>query len=248
MKTFWNNLRPMEKRLVFGVGVFILVLANFWVIVPHFSDWGAVQKRREKAIDTLEKYNKELNKKQPVDVAIRKLEGEGLAVPAEEQQTHFASAIQSQAAQSQITIIQTGRQQTKTNQFFLEVSQNIQVQSKESQLVDFLYNLGAGNSLIRVRDLRLHPDPPRQQLQADIRLVASYQKKAPTRVVTPAGKSSAPSSGAATNKPPAAKPPAPSTTSTAVTPPKTNQPPKFPGVPIRPGGPTNRPPFNTKKT
>ena len=246
MKSFWNNLRPMEKRLVFGVGVFVLVLANFWIIVPHFSDWGRVKDRREKAIQTLEKYNKELSQKQAIDASIRKLEGEGLAVPAEEQQSHFAGAIQSQAAQSQITIIQTGRQQTKTNQFFLELSQNIQVQAKESQLVDFLYNLGAGNSLIRVRDLRLHPDPSRQQLQGDIKLVASYQKKTPTRVVTPAGKTSTPA-GTATGKPPVAKPPA-SPTTTTTTPAKTNQPPKLPGVPIRSGGPTNRPPFNIKKT
>jgi type II secretory pathway component PulM len=242
MKSFWSNLRPMEKRLFFGVGVLILVLANFWVIVPHFSDWSRVKERREKAIHTLEMYNQKLDQRQTIDATIRKLEGEGLAVPAAEQQGHFASAIQSQAAQSQITIIQTGRQQTKTNQFFLELSQNISVQAKESQLVDFLYNLGAGNSLIRVRDLRLHPDPARQQLQGDIRLVASYQKNVPTRVVAPAGKTSTPTS-TATNKPPVAKPPTPTTTTTAA-PPKTNQPPKFPG----PGGPTNRPHFNIKKT
>jgi len=46
----------------------------------------------------------------------------------------------------------------------------------EPQLVDFLYKLGNGSSLIRVRDLSLQPDPPRQKLAADIQLVASYQK------------------------------------------------------------------------
>ena len=47
---------------------------------------------------------------------------------------------------------------------------------RKPQLVDFLYKLGAGASMIRVRDLTLQPDPPRQRLTADIRLVASYQK------------------------------------------------------------------------
>jgi len=237
MKAFWNNLRPLEKRLVFGVGVFILVLANFWIIVPHFSDWGAVQARREKALRTLDVFNKELSKKGNIEILIRTLEGEGLAVPAEEQQTHFATAIQNQAAQSQVGINQSGRQQVKTNQFFLEVSQNISVQTKESQLVDFLYNLGAGNSLIRVRDLRLHPDPPRQQLQADIRLAASYQKKATPR----------PAATSAT-KPPATKPvptPAPTTTTTS---PKTGPATKPPSIPPVQPGQTNRPKFNLKKT
>ena len=43
-------------------------------------------------------------------------------------------------------------------------------------MVDFLYKLGAGASMVRVRDLTLQPDQPRQRLTADIRLVASYQK------------------------------------------------------------------------
>ena len=42
--------------------------------------------------------------------------------------------------------------------------------------MDFLYKLGSGASMIRVRDLELQPDPPHQRLSANIRLVASYQK------------------------------------------------------------------------
>ena len=54
--------------------------------------------------------------------------------------------------------------------------QNINVLATEEQLVDFLYKLGSGASMIRVRDLELQPDPPRQHLSANIKLVASYQK------------------------------------------------------------------------
>ena len=251
---FWNNLRPLEKRLVFGVGVFILVLANFWIIVPHFSDWSAVQTRREKALQTLEVFNKELAQRQAIDAGIQKFEREGLAVPPEEQQGHFASAIQNQAAQSQVGINRTGRQQVKTNVFFLEVSQNIDVQSKESQLVDFLYNLGAGNSLIRVRDLKLNPDPARQQLQAGIRLAAAYQKKAPPKAtVTSGAKSTASPSTApttATNKPPPATKPTPTpppSATTATNSPKAGPATKPPAIPVQPGQ-TNRPKFNLKKT
>jgi hypothetical protein len=42
--------------------------------------------------------------------------------------------------------------------------------------VDFLYKLGSGASMIRVRDLELQPDAPHQHLNGNIRLVASYQK------------------------------------------------------------------------
>ena len=47
--------------------------------------------------------------------------------------------------------------------------------------MDFLYNLGSGNSLIRVRDLALHPNPPRQALSGNVKLVASYQKNPPKK-------------------------------------------------------------------
>jgi hypothetical protein len=67
--------------------------------------------------------------------------------------------------------------------------------------VDFLYKLGDGNSLIRVRSLSLRPDAPRQNLGGNITLIASYQKKpsarsAPAPAPVPAGT-------VKTNKPPA---------------------------------------------
>jgi hypothetical protein len=54
------------------------------------------------------------------------------------------------------------------------------VLATEEQLVDFLYRLGSEASMIRVRDLELQPDMPHYHLSANIRLVASYQKKAAT--------------------------------------------------------------------
>ncbi|HLH56497.1 MAG TPA: hypothetical protein VKY92_23125, partial [Verrucomicrobiae bacterium] len=74
-------------------------------------------------------------------------------------------------------------------------SQSLSVQAGEQQLVDFLYDLGSGNSQIRVRDLSVRPDPPRQQLVAQVKLVASYQKKPTAR---PAGRPAAPAPTRAT--------------------------------------------------
>ena len=47
------------------------------------------------------------------------------------------------------------------------------------QLVDFLYKLGDDASMIRVRDLVLRADPAHQHLNANILLVASFQKTPP---------------------------------------------------------------------
>jgi hypothetical protein len=74
-----------------------------------------------------------------------------------------------------------GRIITVTNQFFIEKSQNFSVQGGEKQLVDFLYNLGSGESLIRVRDLGIRPEPAHHELVGTVKLVASYQKKALSR-------------------------------------------------------------------
>ncbi len=107
--------------------------------------------------------------------------GEGSQVPLEDQARHFSSAILNQAAASQVNIIATSRINSRTNQFFMEQSESLNVQAAEENLVDFLYNLGAGSSLIRVRDLSVRPDPSRQQWVSNVKLVASYQKKLPVK-------------------------------------------------------------------
>jgi hypothetical protein len=111
---------------------------------------------------------------------VKKFESEGEFVAPEDQGINFMRTIQAQSAQSGVAIINTSRQITHTNDaFFVEQVENINVLATEDQLVDFLYKLGSGASMIRVRDLELQPDPPRQRLNANIRLVASYTKSPP---------------------------------------------------------------------
>ena len=76
--------------------------------------------------------------------------------------------------------------------------------TSEAQLVDFLYKLGDGNSLIRVRALSLRPDPPRQNLGGNITLIASYQKKPSVRPASAPAPATAPvpAGTVKTNKPP----------------------------------------------
>ena len=170
------NLRPFEKRLVVGVGAVLFVVLNTWFVVPHFSDLGEAKKRRADALERMKGRQVEIDQKAKYEAGISKLIKEGQEVQAEDQVNQFARTIQEQQARSGVGIGNFGRTTTKTNQFFLELTQQVSVQSGEAQLVDFLYSLGSGNSLIRVSDLTLRPDPPRQQLSGTVKLVASYQK------------------------------------------------------------------------
>ena len=180
MKKYFDNLRPFEKRVVVAVAAMFFIVMNFWFVFPHFSDWGNLQRRMEAAQQKLATYQTVIDKKATYEKMIRGLQGGGgLEVPREDQGNQFQRSVLMQAGQSGVAVPQNGKILVNTNQFFLELSQNIGVQSGEKQLVDFLYNLGSGEtSQIRVRDMALHPDPPRQQLQANVKLIASYQKTA----------------------------------------------------------------------
>ena len=175
------NLRPFEKRLVVGVGAVFFVVLNAWFVFPHFSDLDEAKKRRAEALKKLEGWQVEIDQVRKYQAGINKFIKEGQEVPAEDQQNQFANAIQNQQVQSGVGIQSFGRTTVRTNQFFLELTQLISVESGEAQLVDFLYNLGSGNSLIRVRDLGLKPNAVRQALSGNVKLVASYQKNPPKK-------------------------------------------------------------------
>ena len=184
MSAYWNNLKPFEKRVVVGFGVLFFIVLNFLFVIPHFSDLSAAHERMDDAQRKLGRYENEITQTNVYAAGLRKFEGENSNVPAEEQSLQFANTINAQAGQSGVHIVSGSHINTQTNQFFLEKSQSISVQAGEQQLVDFLYNLGAGNSQIRVRDLSVRTDPPRQQLLAQVKLVASYQKKPVPRAAT----------------------------------------------------------------
>ena len=174
---YWSNLRPFEKRVVVGFGALFFVVLNFLFVIPHFSDLSAVQDRMGDAQRKLARYQNEIDHTNAYLGQLRQFQGENSDVPAEEQSMQFANTVNIQAGQSGVHISSAAHINTQTNQFFLEKTQSLGVQSGEQQLVEFLYNLGSGSSQIRVRDLNVRPDPPRQQLAAQITLVASYQKK-----------------------------------------------------------------------
>jgi Tfp pilus assembly protein PilO len=189
MKKYFAHLRPLERRLAVGAVVVLILVLNFVFIWPHFSDWSKLKARLKNAHDTLASYQAAIAQATNYQAQVKSLEGEGEYVPLEDQAINFMKTIQAQAEASGVGRANYSRSIMHTNDaFFVEQVQNINVVATDQQLVDFLYKLGSGASMIRVRDLELQPDGPRLHLNANIRLVASYQKKpaAPARAAAPA--------------------------------------------------------------
>jgi len=189
MKKYFAHLRPLERRLAVGVVVILILVLNFVFIRPHFSDWSQLKTRLKNARDTLASYQATVAQATNYQAQVKSLEGQGEFVALEDQAINFMRTIQAQAEASGVGRANYSRSIMHTNDaFFIEQVQNINVVATDQQLVDFLYKLGSGASMIRVRDLELQPDSPRQHLNANIRLVASYQKNpaAPARAAAPA--------------------------------------------------------------
>lgn len=189
MNKYFAQLRPMERRLAVGVIVVLILVLNFVFVWPHFSDWSNLRHRLEVARRNLALYQKTIAENKGYEPQVKALEGQGEFVALEDQAINFMRVIQSQAAQSGVGISSYSRSMMHTNEFFIEQVQNIMVVATDEQLVDFLYKLGSGSSMIRVRDLELQPDNAHQHLSANIKLVASYQKNPNSPAPTAAAKS-----------------------------------------------------------
>jgi hypothetical protein len=221
------NLRPAERRLVVLVAVVLFGVANLIFVWPYFGAWNLANLRLDKAEAKLASFQKEIAQTNTYNSRLAEFEKENPEVPLEDQALQFQRVIQTQSAQSGVNVNNFGRTATRTNDpFFLEQAQTISVATREKELVDFLYQLGAGTSLIRVRELSLRPDQQHYTLQGNITLVSSYQKKAPVK-----GASSAKSAATAARTAPgtpSATPVSPATA--AVKPAGTNAPAKSGGV------------------
>ncbi len=56
MKKYFSQLRPLERRLAVGGFVALIVVLNWWLVWPHFSDWGNLKNRLKTANDKLKLY------------------------------------------------------------------------------------------------------------------------------------------------------------------------------------------------
>ncbi len=186
MKKYFSHLRPLERRLVVGVAVVLIIVLNWWFIWPEFSDWGNYHRRLDAAELKLKNYTAAIALAPDLQKQLSQYESQGEFVAPEDQGVDLLRTVQQQALQSSVALQNTTKPNTHTNDvFFIEQTENITVLAEEKNLVDFLYKLGSGPSMIRVRDLTLQPDQPHQRLAADIRLMASYQKNQTAATKTP---------------------------------------------------------------
>jgi Tfp pilus assembly protein PilO len=176
VKKYFAQLRPLERRLAVGVLVVLIIVLNWIFIWPHFSDWGNLRHRGDGARQKLKTYQTVISQSVNYEKLVREFENGGEIVAPEDQAINMMRTIQAQAAQSGFGIGNFSRSMQHTNEFFTEQTQNITVSATDAQLVDFLYKLGNGASMARVIDLELQPDGTKLKLNAQIRLVASYQK------------------------------------------------------------------------
>jgi hypothetical protein len=188
MKKLWEQLKPQERRGVTIIGVLLFLVLNYFLVWPQFKQWGANLRRMDKANADISKYQAELRRKPEYERRIRNFDAE--VVPPEDQVIHFQNYIRDRATENGVSIQNESALRKIPTEFFLEQQETVQAVCSEPSLVNFLFSLGSSNSLMRVRNLILHPaDLNRYQLHADVIIVASYQKNTPTpppRVDAPA--------------------------------------------------------------
>ncbi|MFM2082467.1 MAG: hypothetical protein RL380_1158 [Verrucomicrobiota bacterium] len=185
------NLRPFEKRLVLITAVLFILALNAALVWPRFKDWGETDARLTGARAKLETYNKAIDQQPQYEKLVKVFESEGESVAEQDQANRFLLTVQSQASASGVQILATMRPGTSTNDpFFIEQRQTFHVQAREENLIDFLYQLGAGDSMARARGLSFRPGNGKMQLDGNIDLIANYQRKAaapaPKKSETPA--------------------------------------------------------------
>jgi hypothetical protein len=206
MKSFFDklNLRPQERRLVVIVGIVVFVVLNFLFVVPMFGDYAKTMKDMKSTRMTLNRYKDEIKREPRYKAQLRELENSGSFVAQEEQASQLMRDVTTQSALSGVTVMRYDPTQRgssgKTNAFFEEQTLGITVNTGEKELIDFLYSLGSGTSLIRVRTMTLNPEPSHFKLQGNLTLVESFQKKATK---------AAPAASAPSASKPAAAPAAP---------------------------------------
>ena len=190
------NLRPQERRLVVLIFFVVFVVLQFWFVRPYFKEWGRLQGEIEKTRTSLALQKSEMAKvggQAGYEARLKKLEGEGSQIGSAMSALDLQGRILSQVGQSGVyqnglTPVRSGLQ--KPGDFFEEQSFTLTFSGTgEPELVDFLYNMGSGASLVRVRDLSISPDAGQFKLSGRVTLTASFQKKPP---VAAAAKPAAP--------------------------------------------------------
>ena len=181
------NLRPQEKRLMVVIAVVVFLVVNFVGVRPYFKDLGPVQDQMAAAnksvAEHLEKIGKDTEPKNGYQAQLKAIEKNQGGIITSSSAIQLQTTIMTQSAATGVTVSSYSQVNTASvgpggsNDFFEVQSININLDSPEKELVDFLVNIGGDSSMIRVRGMNLHPaDANRYRLKGELTLNASYRK------------------------------------------------------------------------
>lgn len=193
------NLTPQERRIVVVIAVVVFVVLNLLLVWPHFKDLAVVRRQLNDTRDTIQKWNQEIRKDvDPVHgykTQLTKLErqqGGGIV----NQQVQLQRTVSDQALKTGVTVDEIKpaiSAHADTNEFYVEQSVKIDFESQETQLVNFLFNVGNDPAMIRVHELTLKTaDANRYRLRGDAILTANYARQTPGVTARPAPLAGAP--------------------------------------------------------
>jgi hypothetical protein len=241
------NLRPNEKRLVVGVAFFFFVILNIWFVWPEFKDWGQLQERLRQTHIKLATARKEIERsKGPGGYGdkLKELEKQSAPVlpegPDIELRRSFDSILNKSGLIPTTVSAVADSSDTTPSKFFVEKSLTMGfINTEEKTLVNFLYNLGAGSSMFRVKDLSIKPASGNYRLEGHVTIIASYLRDPSKLGAGPSTNKVSPSRTAPAKNAPA-KPGKPALTPLKHGPGATNNPARrTPGAPGKPGAPDN---------
>lgn len=206
------NLQPHERRWLL-VGVVILaVVLNYWLVWPFFAEWNEITTDQTKLGDAKTRYLSEITKKATYEKKVKELQKVGAEVMQEDQANRLQTTLITQASTTGVQasnfrpLTAASRAAGQTNSFFDEQQMTFDVNATENELVDFLYALGTGDSMIRVRDMnRLRLDATQTRLQTTLTVIASFQKKPKPAPATQPSRPAAVQPKGAPSKPPETK-------------------------------------------
>jgi hypothetical protein len=217
------NLSPGERRLVVGVAIVVFIALNFAFVFGRFGEWGRTEQRIKDTKDALKKFDDELKNEPAYKNQRERLQKLGTYVASEERAVQLIDEVNSQAALDQVQLLRREPSRnapgSRTNAFFEEAALLVTFNSSETNLVNFLFNLGERNSLIRARAMQLGRDPSQTRLAGSITFVESFQKKPPPTLAQ-----ATPSSAARVTNPPAKAPSLVALPPTKASPPPTTRP------------------------
>lgn len=209
------NLTPQERRIVMGIFLVVIFVLNYLFVWPHFGEWGRTRRQLQQARDTIVNWNREIehdiDPNNGYKTQLSKLRQQGGTVKMTgDQQVQLQETIRREAVRTHVNVnnYTPASSRGSSNAFFEDQSTQISFDSREPELIDFLYNIGNDPAMIRVSELSLRPaDQQRYRLSGTVTLTASYSKRpavAPPPSKKPAAKGPAPAKGP---NPPAAGPP-----------------------------------------